>query len=191
MAGGPPREFRQDMNEFRPLAGEVIGVPSPIRVILHGHDDPAALEVGEALGEDAGGDALAGVHELAECVGVAEHDVAHDEERPAVADVVEGDAEWAPRAGFLSHGAKVARRALCARSFCCGRGRAGSGASGALARAGPAQRLAPLLGGPPSSLFRCLVIHKSSKKWLGKGMYLAGARCEKRAGRVRRLESAA
>ena len=80
MAGGPLGEFREDVNELRPVAGEVIGVPAPIRVIFHEHDDPAALEVGEALCQDAGGDALAGFHELAEGVRVAEHDVAHDEE---------------------------------------------------------------------------------------------------------------
>ena len=77
-----------------------------------GGEEAGGFELAEAVAEDVGGDAFAGGLELFEGVIGADHEVADDQQRPAVSEDVEGDADGAAgatlRFGLRLHGDKLA-----------------------------------------------------------------------------------
>jgi hypothetical protein len=72
-----------------------------------GSEDSGGLELAQAVGQNVGRNALAGVLKLAECAVTAHHHVADDEQRLAVAQEFKRDADRASgavfRGGFAGH----------------------------------------------------------------------------------------
>jgi len=97
VVGSPEDHFGEDGREFDAFAGERIGELAAVGGVARGFDDAGLLEFAEAIGEDVGGNFFVGVEELLESVEAADHDVADDEERPAVAKHFDGRVERAVR----------------------------------------------------------------------------------------------
>ena len=78
------------------------------------HEDPLALEAAEPVGQDVRGDARQRVAQLAEPARAIEQRV-DDEQRPAIADPVEGGFERGRRCGATAAGSVM--RAILARDL--------------------------------------------------------------------------
>ena len=106
MAGAPVGERIDDASEGAAVVGQVILDAQRVGAVGNARNETLALEAFEAVGQNVGGDVLVGQEELAEA-GVAEEQVADDEESPAIADEVKAGCDGAERAGtnlhFTSH----------------------------------------------------------------------------------------
>ncbi len=91
VVGAPAHHLHQDRDQSETLLRQPVAIPGAVLgVAVLGHD-PAVLEALEAIGEDVGGDALAGVEEIAVGGVLGEDEIAHDQQRPPVAEQIKGE----------------------------------------------------------------------------------------------------
>ena len=84
----PAGEGDEDVAQGLAGGGELVVEASAVLLIGGLGDEALLVEVLEAVGEDVGGDAFGGGEEFIEAL-LAEEEIAHDEDGPAVAEEVE------------------------------------------------------------------------------------------------------
>jgi hypothetical protein len=86
MAGGPENHFRKDGSKIDSLGGKRIDQFSSVGAVLLGGDYAVGLQPAQAVGQYIGGDSFIGTfEEFFVGAEAAEHHVAQDQKRPAVA----------------------------------------------------------------------------------------------------------
>lgn len=93
--GTPQGEFDEDGGEidsiFSELVDELLSVRGMVRLDHQSHTGEAS----QAIGEDVGRDPFSGPKELPEFPETPEHQVANDQQRPAIADKIQRQADGA------------------------------------------------------------------------------------------------
>lgn len=86
MAGGPENHFRKDGSKIDSLGGKRIDQFSSVGAVLLGGDYAVGFQPAQAVGQYIGGDSFIGTfEEFFVGAEAAEHHVAQDQKRPAVA----------------------------------------------------------------------------------------------------------
>jgi hypothetical protein len=107
------QEDRRQVNSF--LREAVIDLP-PIGLFRFRGDDAGGLEIPESVREDVGGDTFTRFLEFLKSAEAADHEIADDEERPAIAQEFEGDAD---RASGSAAGSTVGKHFGYGSDFAC------------------------------------------------------------------------
>ena len=89
---GPKEYFKQDWRKRNPFGGEPIVDAACIFGSTFSNEDAGLVEMAQAIGEDICGYVFAGALKVAESAQSAHHHISNDEQGPAVAEEVEGDA---------------------------------------------------------------------------------------------------
>ncbi len=100
MGGGPENHFGQHRREVHSLLCEEIVELAAIGRVGPRGNYAVGFELAEPVGEDIGGNAFVGAEEFLVGAETAEHHVADDEERPAIAEDFDGGVERAPGPAF-------------------------------------------------------------------------------------------
>src|SRR5216683_5267174 len=95
VACAPDEQLEEHGSEVDALLGEAVVDSAGVSCLRLGEDDARGFELLQAVGEDVGGYAFACLLELLERAVAADHHVADDEQRPAVSQHFEGDADRA------------------------------------------------------------------------------------------------
>lgn len=93
VARGPKDHFRKHGSKIDAFGGEGVNQFSAVSRIALSGEDPVFFQFAQAIRQDIGRDILFGGQELVEGVVAAEHHVAQDEERPAVAEHFDGSVQ--------------------------------------------------------------------------------------------------
>ena len=100
VVSAPADHLHQDRDQSQALLGQPVAIlGAVIGITVLGHD-PAVLEALEAIGEDVGGDPLAGLEEVAIGAVIGEDEIADDEQRPPVTEQIQGEDHRASGAMF-------------------------------------------------------------------------------------------
>ena len=96
VGGGPEHHFRQDRREVHPFGGQKIEDFTAVsRVALH-DDDAVLFQAAEAVSENVGGDVFAGRKKFLEGAKTANHHIANNQQRPAIAEHFHGSIQGTP-----------------------------------------------------------------------------------------------
>ena len=98
VSGGPKDHLRENRSEVHTFGGEEIVQFTAIGGIGSRGDYAVGLQAAQTVGENVTGDALAGGKEFLEGAVATDHDVADDEQGPAVAEHFDGGVERTPGA---------------------------------------------------------------------------------------------
>jgi hypothetical protein len=97
MARSPQDHFGQDRSEVNAFGRKRVDALAPIGGIFSGGDEAVVFEAPQTLGENIGGDFFFGLQKFVEASVTAQHHVAQDEQRPAVAEHFDGGVERTAR----------------------------------------------------------------------------------------------
>jgi hypothetical protein len=100
VSGGPQNHFGENGGEVESLRREQVDEFAAIGGVRTRGDNAIGFETAEAVGEDVRSGALVGVEEFLKVAGAAEHHVADDEQRPAIAEHFDRGVEGTPGAAF-------------------------------------------------------------------------------------------
>lgn len=89
----PEQKFQKNRRELDTFLREPVVDPARVSFFRFGGNDSGCFKFFEPGGKNVGGDAFTGVLELFEGGIAADHEVADDEQRPAVAELFECDAD--------------------------------------------------------------------------------------------------
>jgi hypothetical protein len=104
----PDEKIEKDRGQIDALFSEAVVDAAGVVCVGLGGKDAGGFEGAETVGEDVGCDAFAGCLELLEGAVGPDHEVADDEQRPAVSEYLERDADGTAGSAFAFHGGKVA-----------------------------------------------------------------------------------
>ena len=93
MPGGPENHFREHGSEIDAFCGERVDQLSPVGGIRLGGDDSIHFQPAQAIGQNVCGDSFVGLQEFLVAPESAQHHVAEDEQRPAIAQHFHGGIE--------------------------------------------------------------------------------------------------
>jgi len=94
----PEDQLHDDGREIDALGRQAIDHLAPVLGIAAGADDSGRLEALQALGQDVRGDPFVRGEELLVRLVAAQHEVADDQQRPAVTEDLQRDVDGARRA---------------------------------------------------------------------------------------------
>lgn len=101
LVGGCPKDhFGENRGEIDSLRRELVNQLTPIGWVAFGNDDSMSLQLPQAICQDIRRDSFVGAQEFFEGPGAQEHHVADDQERPAIAQHLDGSIQGAARAAF-------------------------------------------------------------------------------------------
>lgn len=90
VAGGPENHFGQNRSQVDALGGQLVDQLAAISRITLGSQDSVVFKPAQTIGEDIGGNLFFRSQKLVEGLVAAQHHVAEDEERPAIAEHLDG-----------------------------------------------------------------------------------------------------
>ena len=84
MPRSPNQQLQKHRRQINPFLSEPVVYSASIRFFHLRGNDPGLLEPPQTLRQDVGGDFLAAFPEFLECLASAHHQIADDQQRPAV-----------------------------------------------------------------------------------------------------------
>ncbi len=91
----PNEQLQKYRRQINSLLRQPVIHPSCIRLLRLRGDDPRRLELPQTVCQDVGGYPLARLLELLKCPEPASHQIADDQQRPAISKHLQGDTHWA------------------------------------------------------------------------------------------------
>ena len=108
MICAPDQNFQKDRGEIDAFLREPVEPAAGVFRVGLGGEDACVLQFAQAIRKDVGGDAFATLLKVFETAEASDHEVADDEQGPAVSKDFKRDADWATgatqAAGLLWHG---------------------------------------------------------------------------------------
>lgn len=106
----PHQQFQHYWSEVDSLLGKTIVHAATVGFVGFREDDSSFLKPQETSGQDVSCDSLTRLLELLECAVAANHEIANDQQRPAISEPLERDADRTSGTGLqfrlASHGGK-------------------------------------------------------------------------------------
>src|SRR5256885_13184162 len=96
----PNQQFQKQRRKINTFCGKPVIYPSPVATVHLGCDYSRGFKLLEAISEDVGSDVLARLRKLLESSKAANHQVANNQQRPAITQNLQRDAYWTSRAAL-------------------------------------------------------------------------------------------
>jgi hypothetical protein len=113
MPGSPDQQIQQDRRKVDALLRQPVVHATAISALRLGGDDATGLEPLQSVGQDVAGDAFARLLKLLEGVVAANHQITHDQQRPAIAENLQANIDRASGTmfglGFPGHQDKLTK----------------------------------------------------------------------------------